>query len=51
MYLNLQLSRIIKEIEKGKLESPKKEYIQRKWFSNLSNEDINDFSNYLNLFF
>ena len=51
MYLHFHLSRIVKDIEKIRLQTPKKRGIQKKWFSNLTNKDLDDFSNYLNLFF
>ena len=52
MFLHFHLSRIIRDIEKIRAQTPKKEYVPKKWFSNMTFKDIDDISyNYLNYFF
>tara|TARA_Y100001958_G_C20908144_1_gene327403 strand:+ start:226 stop:384 length:159 start_codon:yes stop_codon:yes gene_type:complete len=52
MFLHFHLSRIIRDIEKIRSQTSKKEYIPKKWFSTMTNKDIDDISqNYLNNFF
>ena len=52
MFLHFHLSRIIRDIEKIRAQTPKKEYIPKKWFSTMTNKDIDNISqNYLNNFF
>ena len=52
MFLHFHLSRIIRDIEKIRAQNPKKEYIPKKWFSTMTNKEIDDISyNYLIHFF
>jgi len=52
MFLHFHLSRIIKDIEKMREQTPKKEPIPKKWFSNITSNDIDNIAqDYLNYFF
>ena len=52
MFLHFHLSRIIRDIERIRSQTPKNEYVPKKWFSNMTIKDIDDISyNYLNNFF
>jgi hypothetical protein len=52
MFLHFHLSRIIRDIEIIRAQTPKKDHIPKKWFSNMTFKDIDDISyNYLNNFF
>lgn len=52
MFLHLHLSRIVRDIEKIRAQTPKKDHTPKKWFSNMTFKDIDDISHYyLNNFF